>query len=83
MKKSSKSKPAKKAVVKSVAAKVVTTVSKSEKAPTVAQAKTRSMAAYKAHITRQQNALKAAKNPEAKSAAHAAIATITANMRAA
>jgi hypothetical protein len=81
MKKSSKSKSSPKSVSKAAAAKV--TVSKSVIVPAADKAKTRSMAAYKAHITRQQNALKAAKSPADKSAATAAIAAITANMRAA
>lgn len=73
MKKSSKSKTAAKSV----------TVSKSAKAPTAAQAKTRSMAAYKAHITRQNQLIEASKSSAVKSEARKAIATITANMRAA
>ncbi len=59
------------------------TVSKSAKAPTAAQMKTRSMAAYKAHITRQNQVIEASKSVTVKRDARAAIATITANMRAA
>lgn len=73
MKKSSKSKVATKSA----------TVSKSVKAPTAAQAKTRSMAAYKAHITRQTQLIAASKSASVKSEAREAIRTITANMKAA
>lgn len=73
MKKSSKSKTAAKSA----------TVSKSVKAPTAAQAKTRSMAAYKAHITRQNQIIEASKSAAVKKDARTAIATITANMKAA
>jgi hypothetical protein len=74
-KKSTKSKAS-----KSVAAKV-STASKSVAVPTASQKQVRSMAAYKAHMTRQTNALKAAKKPEDKTAAREAIATISANMK--
>jgi hypothetical protein len=73
MKKSSKSKSAAKSV----------TVSKSAKAPTAAQVKTRSMAAYKAHITRQTQLIAGTKSASVKSEAREAIRTITANMKAA
>lgn len=72
MSKSSKSKTAAKS----------TTVSKSVKV-TAAQANTRSMAAYKAHLTRQAQIIAASKSASVKSEAREAIKTITANMRAA
>lgn len=80
MKKSSKSKSPVKSVSKAAVAKSV--VTKSEKAPAADKAKTRSMAAYKAHMTRQTNALKAAKKPEDKAAARAALDQVTSNMNA-
>jgi hypothetical protein len=73
MKKSSKSKTAAKSA----------TVTKSAKVPTAAQAKVRSMAAFKAHLTRQNNILAAKGSPSVKSDARAAIKAITANMRSA
>jgi hypothetical protein len=74
-KKSTKSKAS-----KSVAAKV-STASKSAAVPTAAQKQVRSMAAYKAHMTRQTNALNAAKKPEDKAAARKSIEAIAANMK--
>lgn len=73
MKKSSKSKTAAKSA----------TVSKSVKAPTAAQAKVRSMAAFKAHLTRQAQIIAGSKSATVKAEARDAIKTITANMRAA
>ena len=48
-----------------------------------AQKKVRSMAAYKAHITRQNQILAASKSATVKTSARAAIKAITANMKAA
>ena len=59
------------------------TVSKSVKAPTAAQQKTRSMAAYKAHITRQTQILASKVAASVKTEARAALKQITANMKAA
>jgi hypothetical protein len=80
MKKSSKSKSTKPS--KSAAAKSITVSKSVAIAPVADKAKTRSMAAYKAHMTRQANALKAAKKPEDKAAARAALDQVTSNMNA-
>ena len=58
-------------------------VSKSEKFGRALQAKNRSMAAYKAHITRQTQLIAASKSASVKSEAREAIRSITANMKAA
>lgn len=77
------SKKTAKTTVKSKTAAKAVTVAKSAAAPTAAQAKTRSMAAYKAHITRQNQILAASKSATVKSEARSAIKAITANMKAA
>jgi hypothetical protein len=46
------------------------------------QQKARSLAAYKAHLTRQRNALARVRKPERKAAVRAAIESITARMLA-
>jgi hypothetical protein len=79
--KTSKSKSAAKS--KSVSKAKAVTVAKSAPIATAAQQKTRSMAAYKAHITRQNQILAASKSSTVKSEAREAIKAITANMKAA
>lgn len=68
---------------KSKSSAKTSSASKSIKVPTVAQAKARSLAAYKAHITRQTMVLNASKSSDVKAAARKAIQVITANMKAA
>jgi hypothetical protein len=76
------SKKTTKTTVKSKSAAKAVTVSKSAKPATAAQ-QTRSMAAYKAHITRQNQIIEASKSAAVKKDARVAIATITANMKSA
>jgi len=77
------SKKTAKTTVKSKTAAKAVAVAKSAKPATRAQQATRSMAAYKAHITRQNQIIEASKSAAVKKDARAAIATITANMKAA
>jgi hypothetical protein len=56
---------------------------KSSKAPTAAQMKARSIAAYKAHITRQNQIIEGSKSKTVKAEARDAIKAITANMKSA
>jgi hypothetical protein len=51
------------------------------KKPTAEQQKTRSLAAYKAHITRQKQILAASRSAPVKAEARKALKAITANMR--
>lgn len=68
---------------KTVKTSAKSTVAVKSVKPTAAQAKVRSMAAYKAHITRQNQILAASKSSTVKAEARQAIKTITANMQSA